>query len=583
MGKIKITDTILRDAHQSLIATRMRTRDMLPIIERLDIVGYHSLEVWGGATFDSCIRFLNEDPWERLRELKKRFVHTPLQMLLRGQNLVGYKHYADDVVERFIVKTIDNGIDIFRIFDALNDVRNMEFAIKIVTREGAHAQGAISYTLSPVHSIEHFTKKAKDLAQLGCDSICIKDMAGLISPHEARDLVTAIKLETGLPVDLHCHCTSGVAPMSYYAAAEAGVTILDTAISPFGWGTSQPPTESIVAAFQDTEFDTELDLELLTDIKRYFEKLRDKYGSLRDPIVERIDTSILLHQIPGGMLSNLVSQLKQQNALNRYDDVLHEIPRVRAEMGYPPLVTPTSQIVGTQAVFNILSGERYKLVSQEVRDYFKGLYGRPPGPIDETIRKIVAGEEPLIDCRPADLIPPQMEILKAEAEQLGIGKTEEDLLTYALYPAIAPKFLRGEAIEEELAQSATEQTTEPTEIIGRPSVFVVEVDGDTFNVRIMPTGQLEVASQPTTHIRKPPAHSAGLVSAPMQGLVLKLKVARGEPVQKGDVVIVLEAMKMQNNVVAHQTGFVQEIYVTEGQTVKASDALLLIGEKPHNG
>lgn len=578
MSRIRIVETVLRDAHQSLLATRMRTRDMLPIAERLDLVGYHSLEVWGGATFDSCIRFLNEDPWERLRQLKKHITRTPLQMLLRGQNLVGYRHYADDVAERFICKAVENGIDIFRIFDALNDIRNMELAIKVVKREGAHAQGVICYTVSPVHTIDRFAEMAKHLDELGCDSICIKDMAGLISPHIARDLVKAIKRVTHLPVDLHCHCTSGVAPMSYFAACGAGVSLLDTAISPLSGGSSQPPTESIVAALQDTPYDTGLNLELLLEIKRYFEGVREKYGSLLDPIAERTDASVFTHQIPGGMLSNLVSQLKQQSALDKYEEVLRELPRVRAEMGYPPLVTPTSQIVGTQAVFNVLTGERYKIVSREVKDYFKGLYGRPPAPFDETVRRIVIGDEDPVNVRPADLIPAQLAILRAEATELNIMRSEEDLLTYALYPDVAVRFLRGELKEEELAPAKTERQPEVIELSMGTRTFEVEVDGEVYNVKVTPTGEMETAIKQEGTSKRPTGRIKGGVVSPMQGVVLKLKVHVGQWVHKGDVLAILEAMKMQNSIVAHEAGVVMEIFVAEGDTVVANDVLMVIGQ-----
>ncbi|MDO9044467.1 MAG: pyruvate/oxaloacetate carboxyltransferase, partial [Methanobacteriaceae archaeon] len=407
MKGIKIIETAFRDAHQSLLATRMRTEDMLPIAEEMDKIGYFSLEAWGGATFDTCIRYLNEDPWERLRSLKEIVTKTPLQMLLRGQNLVGYKHYPDDIVKKFVEKSYENGIDVFRIFDALNDIRNMEYAMKVAKEQGAHVQGVISYTISPYHTMEKYVEFAKELEALECDSVAIKDMAGLISPHDTYELVKTLKEETDLKVNLHCHCTSGMTPMSYYAACQAGVDILDTAISPLAWGTSQPPTESMVAALKDTPYDTGLDLKALNSIKKYFEGIRKKYSSILDPIAEQIDTDVLIYQIPGGMLSNLVSQLKAQDSLDRYEDVLKEMPKVRKDMGYPPLVTPTSQIVGIQAVMNILGDERYKMVSNEVKDYFKGYYGRPPAPVDSEISKQIIGDEKPIECRPADILEPQ--------------------------------------------------------------------------------------------------------------------------------------------------------------------------------
>lgn len=569
MAPVKLTDTTLRDAHQSLIATRMRTRDMLPIAEKMDDAGFFSLEVWGGATFDSSIRYLNEDPWDRLRALKKTIKKTPLQMLLRGQNLVGYRHYSDDIVVKFVEHAAESGIDIFRIFDAVNDTRNMEVSIKTAKRVGAHVQGTVCYTISPVHPIPLYVKMAKELEEMGCDSLCIKDMAGLISPQNAFDLVSALKEELSIPVDLHSHCTSGMAPMSYLFACQAGVDILDTAFSPFAWGTSQPPTETIVAALRGTPYDTGLDLILLTEIKKYFEEIKEKYRGILDPISERIDTNVLKYQIPGGMLSNLVSQLKEQNALDKYEAVLAEMPRVREELGYPPLVTPTSQIVGTQAVLNVLMGERYKVVPKEVKDYVKGLYGRTPAPISrEIITKILGNEKP-ITCRPADLLPPELDKVTKEANALGIVKKPEDILTYALYPAIAPKFLRGEAKEETLeAPRPNNGKAAPL-----PTEFKVEVDGDVFSVKIIPSWGIAVKSGEPER----PKTLDGAVTASMQGMVLKIKVKKGDTVAKGDVVMVLEAMKMENNIHAPHAGAVKEIFVKEGSTVSAGDALMVIG------
>lgn len=569
MAKVKLTDTTLRDAHQSLIATRMRTRDMLPIAEKLDEVGFYSLEVWGGATFDSSIRYLNEDPWDRLRALKSAINKTPLQMLLRGQNLVGYRHYPDDIVSKFVEHAAESGIDIFRIFDAVNDIRNMEVSIKTAIRVGTHVQGTVCYTISPVHTIPAYVMMAKELEEMGCDSLCIKDMAGLISPQAAYDLVSALKNEISIPIDLHSHCTSGMAPMSYLFAAEAGVDILDTAMSPFAWGTSQPPTESMVAALQGTAYDTGLDLILLTEIKKYFKELKEKYRGILDPISETIDTDVLKYQIPGGMLSNLVSQLKEQNALDRYEDVLAEMPKVREELGYPPLVTPTSQIIGTQAVMNVLVGERYKVVPKEVKDYAKGLYGKTPAPIsDEILLKILGNEEP-ITCRPADLLEPELDKVTKEAEELGIVRKPEDILTYAIYPAIAPKFLKGEIKEEVLLQPRTQEPASSH----MPTQFKVEVDGDLFDVKIVSAGG-EMSVNRASEI---PKDIDGAVTASMQGMVLKIKVKKGDIVAKDDVVLVLEAMKMENNVHATHEGTVKEILVQEGSTVSAGDALIVIG------
>lgn len=570
MKKIKIIETAYRDAHQSLLATRMRTRDMLPIAEKMDEVGFFSLEAWGGATFDSCIRYLNEDPWERLVELKEVLKKTPIQMLLRGQNLLGYRHYPDDIVRKFVEKSYENGVDVFRIFDALNDIRNMELAIKVAKEQGAHVQGTISYTISPFHTIEKYVEFAKELEALECDSITIKDMAGLISPHDTYELVKRLKKETDLMVNLHCHCTSGMTPMSYYAACQAGVDLLDTAISPLAWGTSQPPTESIVAALKGTPCDTGLDLKLLSEIKKYFEDIREKYSGLIDPITERVDTDVLLYQIPGGMLSNLVSQLKEQNALDRYEDVLEEMPHVREELGYPPLVTPTSQIVGIQAVMNVLSGERYKNVSKEVKDYIKGFYGKPPAPVNQEIAEMIIGDEKPIDCRPADLLEPELEKFRKEGGEMGIIKKEEDVLTYALYPAVAPKFLRGEAEEEEIPSP---EKVAPSEAPALPTEYNVEVDGEVFDVKVVPTGYMEIESAGT---KAPSGPVEGGVTCSMQGMILKLKVTAGDKVNEGDVVAVLEAMKMENDIHAPQSGVVEEVFVDEGDTVNPGEALMVI-------
>ena len=440
MSKVEITETVLRDAHQSLIATRMSIDDMLPIIEKLDQVGYHSLEAWGGATFDSCLRFLNEDPWDRLRKIKDKAKNTKLQMLLRGQNLLGYKHYADDVVEYFVQKAVANGIDIIRIFDALNDPRNIETAIKACNKEGGHAQATISYTISPVHTIENFVDTAKVLVDMGADSICIKDMAGLLLPQPAYELVSALKNEVNVPIQVHTHYTSGVASMTYLKAIEAGADVVDCAMSPLAMGTSQPPTEAIVAALKDTEYDTGYDLNLLSEISDYFKPLREKYISsgLLNTKVMGVDVNTLKYQVPGGMLSNLVSQLKEAGAEDKYDEVLKEVPRVREDFGYPPLVTPTSQIVGTQAVMNVLAGERYKIIPKESKGLVKGEYGKTPAEIpQEIVDKILKGEE-RISCRPADLIEPELDSIREEIKD--ITTNDEDVLSYALFPQVALKF-----------------------------------------------------------------------------------------------------------------------------------------------
>ena len=435
---IKITDTVLRDSHQSLLATRMRTEDMLPICEALDEIGYHSLEVWGGATFDTCLRFLHEDPWARLRTLKAHLPKTPLQMLLRGQNAVGYRNYADDVVERFCYKSVENGMDIFRIFDAVNDTRNLETAMRSVKAAGGHAQGTICYTVSPVFTPETAVQMCRDLEQMGADSICLKDMAGLLDPYSAFEIVSKLRAATKLPLQLHSHCTSGFADMAYLKAIEAGMDIVDTAISSLSHGTSQPPTETLVATLRGTPNDTGLDLQKLTKVADYFAQVRKKYAAFESETFG-VDAGVLIHQMPGGMISNMVNQLREQNALDRLDEVLEEMPRVRRDMGYPPLVTPTSQIVGTQSVMNVLAGERYKRVTNEVRQYFMGFYGHAPAPVNTDVQaKVVAAGETIITGRPADSLPPELE--KAKAEIGDLARSEEDVISYAIFPQVARDF-----------------------------------------------------------------------------------------------------------------------------------------------
>ena len=453
--KLYITDTILRDAHQSQAATRMRIEDMLPALEKLDAAGYWSLECWGGATFDACMRFLGEDPWERLRTLKKHMPNTKLQMLLRGQNILGYKHYADDVVDMFVKKSIENGIDVIRIFDALNDTRNMEQAMKSCKKYGGICEAAMSYTVSPVHNEDYFVELAKTLEKMGADVICIKDMANLLLPYNAYSLVKKLKENISVPIHLHTHNTTGTGDMTYLMAAQAGVDIVDCALSPFANGTSNPSTEALVATLQGTERDTGLDLAKLGDIAAHFRKVADrmKAEGILDPKVLNVDTKTLIYQVPGGMLSNLLSQLKQANAEDKYYDVLAEVPKVRKDFGYPPLVTPTSQIVGTQAVLNVLSGERYKMITKESKGLLRGEYGRLPAPVNEEVRKKAIGDDKVITCRPADLIEPELKTYADEMKAKGLGKCEEDVLSYALFPQVAEKFLaeRDKAPEENKA------------------------------------------------------------------------------------------------------------------------------------
>jgi pyruvate carboxylase subunit B len=547
---------------------------MIPLAREIDHCGFFSVEAWGGATFDTCIRFLNDDPWDRLRALRAELNHTPIQMLLRGQNLVGYRHYPDDVVDKFVDASYKNGVEIFRVFDALNDIRNMTRSMKRVNDVGAHLQSTISYTTSPVHSTRTFIEMAKELYALECDSICIKDMAGLIMPDAAKALITGIKKSVDVKVCLHSHSTSGIAPMSYEAAIEAGVDILDTAMSPFSMGTSQPPTESIVASLRGTPRDTGIDLIKLRSVRNLCLGIRDKYCGLINPISERVDSDVLIYQLPGGMISNTVSQLQEQDALDRWDEVLEEIPRVRRDLGYPPLVTPTSQIVGTQAVLNVLvNGRRYQNVTKEVKDYVRGLYGKSPAPVSDEIRTLIIGDEKVITVRPADLLEPAYARMKEEAETAGLVKKEEDVLTYILYPAIAPAFLKGGKVQEGIPM----KQPAPKPETGMPGMMEVEVDGEVFSVKIISVGgnKMEVSGV-TPHAKIPRGEYAGGIKSNMQGMVLQVLVSRGSQVRKGDPLIVLEAMKMENPIHSPVDGKVTEIFVDTGDVVQNGDVLLVV-------
>ncbi|SFH64043.1 oxaloacetate decarboxylase subunit alpha [Pisciglobus halotolerans] len=439
--EVKFTETVLRDAHQSLMATRLKTEEMLPILEKMDAAGYHALECWGGATFDAAIRFLNEDPWERLREIKKSVKNTKLQMLLRGQNLLGYRHYADDIVDKFIEKAIENGIDIIRVFDALNDPRNMEACVKATKKYGGHAQLAICYTISPVHTIQYYKELTKTLDQLGADSICIKDMAGILTPAVVKKLIPALKEVTSLPIEVHTHATSGISEMTYLTAVQVGADLIDTAISPFSGGTSQPATESLSIVLNELGYHTHLKEETLEEIADYFKPIKEHYlkENILNPKMMTVDPKALIYQVPGGMLSNLYAQLMQAKAEERYEEVLREVPKVREDLGFPPLVTPMSQMVGTQAVFNVLSGERYKMIPNEIKDYVRGSYGKPPAPISETIKQKIIGNEEVLTGRPADLLKPEFEKQKAEVNK--IAKSDEDVLIYAMFPQLGEHFL----------------------------------------------------------------------------------------------------------------------------------------------
>lgn len=596
--KITVTDTILRDAHQSLLATRMRTEDMLPICDKLDRVGYWSLEVWGGATFDACVRFLKEDPWERLRQLKAALPNTRLQMLLRGQNLLGYRHYSDDVVEAFCARAAENGIDVFRIFDAMNDVRNLETAIRAVKKSGKHAQGTIAYTTSPVHTVELFVEQARQMAAMGVDSIAIKDMAGLLTPFATGDLVRALKAEIDLPVFIHSHDTAGMASMCQLKAIENGADHIDTAISSMAWGTSHPGTESMVAALKGTPYDTGLDLELLQEIGLYFYAVRKKYHQFESEFTG-VDTRVQVNQVPGGMISNLANQLKEQGALHRMDEVLAEIPKVRKDLGYPPLVTPTSQIVGTQAFFNVLAGERYKTITTEVKYYLQGRYGKAPAPVCEHLRFQAIGSEEVIECRPADLLAPELDKLRKDIGEL--AKSEEDVLTFAMFPDIGRKFLEEReagTLQPEVLLPIPDGKAAAASVEGSPTEFVIDVHGETYRVDITGVGvkgegkrhfYLSIDGMPEEVVFEPlnafvggggsqrkQASAPGDVSTTMPGNVVDVLVAVGDVVKAGQTVLVSEAMKMETEIQAPIAGTVKAVHVAKGDRVNPGEVLIEI-------
>jgi oxaloacetate decarboxylase alpha subunit len=590
---LAITDVVLRDAHQSLLATRMRIEDMLPIAPKLDQVGFWSLESWGGATFDACIRFLGEDPWERLRQLKAAMPNTPQQMLLRGQNLLGYRHYADDVVSRFVERAAANGVDVFRIFDAMNDLRNLEAAVRAVLATGRHAQGTMSYTVSPVHDLDYWLDMGRRIEDMGCNSIFIKDMAGLLKPYVAERLVLGLKEACSIPVAMQCHATTGLSTATIVKAAEAGIDMVDTAISSMSMTYGHSPTESVVAIFQGTERDTGLGLHLLEEIAAYFRTVRKKYakfeGSLRG-----VDSRILVAQVPGGMLTNMENQLREQGASDRLDEVLEEIPRVREDLGYIPLVTPTSQIVGTQAVLNVLTGERYKSITKETAGVLRGEYGATPAPVSAELQNRVLGEgEEPITCRPADNLAPEMDSLTGELEQIAkeksidlAGDEVDDVLIYALFPQVGLKFLANRdnpaAFEAPPWEEAPAPAASPVQEAAPPAAplveaYRIEVNGKSYDVTVSPQGAVQTVAPATAAPEAPsPAASGATVAAPLAGNIFKIKVAAGQRVSAGQVVLLLEAMKMETEVRAPAAGVVAEIRVKEGDSVHVGDPLLVL-------
>ena len=612
MPKVNITDVILRDAHQSLIATRMRTEDMLPVCEQLDRIGYWSLEVWGGATFDTCLRYLREDPWERLQKLRTALPNTRLQMLLRGQNLLGYRHYADDVVRAFVERAAANGIDVFRIFDALNDVRNLQTAITAVQQSGKHAQGTICYTTSPMHNTGTFVAMARELESMGCDSIAIKDMAGLLTPMVTAELVHEVGSAVALPIHLHCHATAGTAEMCLLKAIENGCIHIDTAISSFSGGPSHAPTESLVAALQHTEYDTGLDLEALQAIGMHFLQVRKRYHQFESDYTGP-DTRVQIYQVPGGMISNLYTQLREQNALDRIDEVFREIPAVRKDLGYPPLVTPTSQIVGTQAVLNVVTGKRYGTITNEVKRYLQGRYGKAPAAFDPDVQRQAIGSEDSIDCRPADLLEPEMGKLRTTIGEL--ASNEEDVLTCAMFPEIGREFLeqrnQGTLVPEPLEPviaSTGEQQARPTE-------FNVSLHGEDYHIKITGTGHRtqdirpfymsvngipeEVLVETLDEIpagaeggeatrsvkgsRRPRATLPGHVTTSMPGTIIEVLVSSGDEVAAGTPLLITEAMKMETEIQAPVAGTVRDIHVARGDSVNPDETLIEIDTGSETG
>ena len=583
-----ITDVVLRDAHQSLVATRMRIDDMLPIAEKLDQVGFWSLESWGGATFDSCIRYLGEDPWERIRRFKEAMPNTPQQMLFRGQNILGYRHYADDLVDKFVERAAVNGVDVFRVFDAMNDPRNLETAINSVRKQDKHAQGTMSYTISPVHTIDSWLDMARTIESMGADSLCIKDMAGLLKPYVAFDLITKLKQTVQIPIHMQCHATTGLSAPTYLKAIEAGIDNVDTAISSMSMTYGHSPTETIVASLDGTKWDTGLDINLLEEIASYFREVRKKYvkfeGSLKG-----IDSRILVAQVPGGMLTNLENQLREQNAAEKLDEVLEEIPKVREDLGFIPLVTPTSQIVGTQAVLNVISGERYRNITKETEGVLKGEYGATPAPMNQKLQAKVLNGKEAINCRPADLLEPEFEKQKAdliglaEAENITLKNEIDDTLTYALFPQIGWRFLKNRDNSEAFEAIPSEDDLKPARK-NSPEVdsgiYTVEVEGKSYMVRVSEGGDISQLTElsESKPSAEAPATSGEIieVAAPLAGNVFKVAVDIGDNISEGEIILVLEAMKMETEIRSTSTGIVTQIFVASGDAVKVGDVLLTL-------
>lgn len=583
-----ITDVVLRDAHQSILATRVRLEDMLPIAPKLDQVGFWSVESWGGATFDACIRYLGEDPWERIRALKKAMPNTRQQMLLRGQNLLGYRHYADDVVDKFVERAAINGVDVFRVFDAMNDPRNLDRALKAVKQVGKHAQGTISYTTSPVHTLDMWVDLAKQIEDMGADSVAIKDMAGILTPYTAFELVTRLKASLAIPIHMQCHATAGLSSVAILKAVEAGIDNVDTAISSLSMTYGHSPTESVVAMFQGTERDTGLNLELLEEIAAYFREVRKKYAKFEGNL-KGVDSRILVAQVPGGMLTNMESQLKEQGAQDKFDQVLAEIPRVREDLGFIPLVTPTSQIVGTQAVINVLTGERYKSITKETAGVLKGEYGAAPAPFNKALQERVLDGGQAITCRPADVLQPEMDKLTAELRELAKEKgiklaAEEidDVLTYALFPQIGLKFLenRGNPAAFEPVPTGKEGLVREA---GQPEAYTVEVNGQSYVVQVSEGGDLQgikpLGGQAVVQgVAAAPSAGAGEAQkAPLAGNIFKVLVQAGDQVEEGELIMILEAMKMETEIRAFKSGTVGSVNVKVGDAVAVGDSLLTIG------